>query len=125
MCCKQLGLRVKAEGLGLGVGIGLNDHTCGDRSSGSINDGGVEMGLAEGSCHTSSYSQHLSEGILIPMSHLQQPHSGLELIYRQMQTATQANADCKLMRKTSVLQPVCHRLYQDDGRGGTLVRSPS
>ena len=45
------------------VRVTAANQTCGDRSSGGINDGGVEVGLAEGSCHTSSYSQHLPEGI--------------------------------------------------------------
>ena len=62
---------VKCVWVRVGVRMAAN-HTCDDRSSGGINDGGIEMGLAEGSCHTSSYSQHLSEGILISMSHLQQ-----------------------------------------------------
>ncbi len=44
--------------------------TCCDRGRSCINDGGVEVCLAEGRCHTSSDAQHFPEGVLIAMSHL-------------------------------------------------------
>lgn len=61
---------------------GGNEHTGRDRGSGSVNDGGVEVGLAEGGCHTSSYSQHLPEGVLISVSHLQQVREKLTKMER-------------------------------------------
>ena len=45
-------------------------HTCCDGGSGGVNDGGVEVGLTEGGCHTSSDTQHLSEGVFVSMRHL-------------------------------------------------------
>jgi hypothetical protein len=44
--------------------------TCCYGSRGCVNDGGVEMRLAEGCCHTSSDTQHFPEGVFIAMSNL-------------------------------------------------------
>ena len=62
-------------------------HTCDCGRCGCIDDGGVVVCLGEGGRHRTLDAQHLSEGVLVAMSHLQACANGEGLPHAHSKSA--------------------------------------